>query len=188
MGYVIYRIYGGRNLGQRLRYLSIIPRLLVISVGLSLLPDVDSIAGFLLGDFGRYHNNGSHSLFAGLVVALVIGGLVWLRKRSEFGYWFTLVLLCYHFHLVLDFITFGRGVMLFWPLSTARFVSPAKLFYGLHWSDGVVSIKHVWTLLNESGFAVLIILAIRFLEHRISAIESVRRLLNPFNKSIREED
>jgi membrane-bound metal-dependent hydrolase YbcI (DUF457 family) len=187
MGYVIHRTYWGPGPKLNLRRLGPLSGLLLVTAGLSLLPDIDSTAGFLWQDFGRYHNNGSHSLIVGLAVALVIGGLVWWRKRSGFVYWFGLVLLCYQFHIILDFFTVGRGVMLFWPLSSVRFESPVKLFYGLHWSDGLVSIRHIWTLLNELAFAFLAALATTFIERRMVEFKPTRRLLNRSPKSVPEE-
>jgi peptidoglycan/LPS O-acetylase OafA/YrhL len=77
--------------------------------------------------------------------------------------------------------------MLFWPLSAARFESPVKLFYGLHWSDGLVSVKHIWTLLNELAFALIAVLATYFLERRMVDFKSTRRLLNRSPKSLPEE-
>ena len=187
MGYVIHKIYWGRGPGQTQRRFSPLPGLLVLAAGLSLLPDVDSIAGLLLRDFGRYHNNGSHSLLIGLAVALVIGALAWWRKQSGFVYWFGLVLLCYQFHIILDFLTVGRGVMLFWPLSAARFESPVKLFYGLHWSDGIVSVNHIWTLLNELGFVVLAVLAMHFLEKKMVDFNSARHIMARISRNAPKE-
>jgi membrane-bound metal-dependent hydrolase YbcI (DUF457 family) len=138
-------------------------------------------------DFGRFHNNGSHSLLVGLALALTAGGLVWWRKGSGFTYWFGFVLLCYQLHIVLDFFTVGRGVMLFWPLSSARLESPVKLFYGFHWSDGLVSINHIWTLLNELGFAFLAVLTLRLLERRRVSFRAVGRPSDRLPKKLPEE-
>jgi membrane-bound metal-dependent hydrolase YbcI (DUF457 family) len=187
MGYVIHRIYRGRRPQPNLRRLGPLPGLLLVTAGISLFPDLDSVAGVLWQDFGRYHNNGSHSLLVGLALALTAGGLVWWRKQSGFVYWFGLVLLCYQFHVVLDFFTVGRGVMLFWPLSSARFESPVKLFYGFHWSDGLVSINHIWTLLNELAFAFMAVLTTYFLERRMVDFKSTRRLFSRSPKSVPEE-
>ena len=185
MGYVIHRLYRRRGPKPSLRQLGPLPGLLLLAAGLSLLPDIDSVAGILLQDFGRYHNNGSHSLFVGLAVAVAIGALVWWRKRSGFVYWFGLVLLCYQFHVILDFFTVGRGVMLFWPLSAARFESPVKLFYGLHWSDGIVSLNHIWTLLSELGFAALAVLITHFFGQKIGFLMSHQRsLIRPRDSTI----
>jgi membrane-bound metal-dependent hydrolase YbcI (DUF457 family) len=160
MGYVIHKLHQAREPGRSLGQVGPLPGLLIVTAGLSLLPDVDSIAGFLLQDFGRYHNSLSHSLFVGLVVALLLGQLAWGIQHSGFVDWFVLALCCYELHIVLDFFTVGRGVMLFWPLSSARFQPPVFLFYGLHWSDGIVSIKHLWTLLSELAFVALVVLSV----------------------------
>jgi hypothetical protein len=114
-------------------------------------------------------------------MALTAGGLAWWRKRSGFVYWFGLVLLCYQLHIVLDFFTVGRGVMLFWPLSVVRFSSPIKLFYGLHWSEGFISIQHIWTLLNELGFTVLLVWAVHYLERKIGFS---KRTSSPLKQSL----
>lgn len=159
MGYAIHKVCQTRRPGRGLGRLGRFPGLLVVAVGLSLLPDVDSMAGIVLRDFGRYHNSGSHSLLIALAVAVALGGLVWGVGRSGFLHAYVLVLVCYGFHIVLDYFTVGRGVMLLWPLSSARFQAQVKLFYGLHWSDGLLSIRHLWALLSELVFAALVALS-----------------------------
>jgi inner membrane protein len=125
-------------------------------ISLSILPDLDSVAGILMGDFGRYHNNWTHSLIVGLGVALVVGSLVWLVRHSGFARWFILALLYYELHIIMDYFTVGRGVKVFWPFSPERFASPVPMFYGLHWSDGWLSMRHLLTLVTEVGFVVLL--------------------------------
>jgi hypothetical protein len=61
----------------------------------------------------------------------------------------------------MDFLTYGRGVMALWPLRSDRFLSPVTAFYGLHWSDHVVSIRHSVTLVTELAFALLTVLIVR---------------------------
>jgi inner membrane protein len=73
-------------------------------------------------------------------------------QQTRFIKWFFLVLLCYQLHILADFLTFGRGVMLFWPLTEERYTSPILLFYGVHWSQGLFSLKHLWTLVSELAF------------------------------------
>ena len=63
----------------------------------------------------------------------------------------------------MDLFTIGRGVLLFWPFSSQRFSFPLKLFYGLHWYDGWLSLRHMWTLLTELGFVVVIVAAVHLL-------------------------
>lgn len=159
-GYAIYRIYRSRPLQQTPLGVDGSIRSLFAIVGLSLLPDLDAIPGLLMGDLDRFHNNLTHSFVAGLIAALAIGGVVWLRNRSGFVRWFSLALISYQLHVLMDFFTRGRGVMLFWPFTEERFEPAIKLFYGLHRSRGWLNIDHVWMLFNELTFAGMVLLII----------------------------
>lgn len=157
MGYVIYRFFKNRvpeNLNKREASL---PLVLILAVGFSLLPDFDSVAGVLVGNFGRFHNNITHSLVVGVLVALTFAIITRTIVKSGFWIWFGIFTLGYSLHILTDFLTFGeRGIMLFWPLSHERFVSPVKLFYGVRWSADLLSPVHLNTLLNEFAFAFLV--------------------------------
>jgi inner membrane protein len=173
MGYAIYRLYHPHLSQKYADPQRLEPRLLLTTVGLSLLPDSDSALGILMGDFGRYHNNATHSLVVGLAVALAIGGIVWLTKHAKFVTWFTLTLICYELHVLMDYFTVGRGVMLFWPFSSLRYSSSLKLFYGLHWSDGLFSQQHLWTLVTELAFVVCIVGLVRLFPKRAKQQENL---------------
>lgn len=127
----------------------------VFAAVLSLLPDGDAALGILFGDFGRYHNNWTHSLLwvpiVGVVTGFVLHGLTGARWRD--GFW--LAVFCVSLHIAMDYTTVGRGVMLLWPLSAARFQSPLLLFYGLHWSQPWSSPAHLITLGNEAAWIAL---------------------------------
>jgi len=152
VGYLIYRVLEPATPKEGSRPARSLPPLLIAAVGLSLLPDVDAILGVLAGDLSRFHNNWTHSFTFGFAVALVAGGVGWVRQRSGFIGWFFIALLSYELHVIMDFFTVGRGVMALWPFSLDRYESPVKLFYGLHWSDGWISMRHAWTLVTELGF------------------------------------
>ena len=126
-------------------------QLLVTAAAFSMLPDVDAVAGVLAGDFGGYHNEGTHSLLVGAGVSLAFAGLMAWRRRS-FLFWFLVAAGCYGAHVLMDASTPGRGVLAAWPLSDRRFDFPLTIFYGLHWSDGLISVRHVWTVLSELLF------------------------------------
>ena len=70
-------------------------------------------------------------------------------------------------HLIMDSLTGGDGVMLFWPFSDARIGSPVRLFFGLQWSSGLWSRDHLLTLVSEGLFVFLVVLGTRRL-HRAS--------------------
>jgi membrane-bound metal-dependent hydrolase YbcI (DUF457 family) len=142
--------------------------LLVVTSISSLFPDFDSLIGILIGDMARYHNNGTHSLVVGFLLALAIGAAVWSKTRVNFLEWFLIIFLSYNMHVISDFFTYdSRGVMLFWPLSTERYASPINLFYGVRWGDGWISVRHLWTLATESLFALGVFFLLRLLgDHR----------------------
>jgi inner membrane protein len=166
MGYILYRVYRPYLPQQGAEQFGPLPRLLLVTMGFSMLPDLDSVVGILTSDFGRFHNNLTHSLIIGLGVALGVGCLALWKRQSQFGHWFLIALLCYELHIIMDFFTIGRGVMAFWPLSSDRFLSPAAIFYGLHWSEGIYSIRHLWTLFTELAFALPLALTSRFITAR----------------------
>lgn len=160
MSYVVYRVFNNRIDTTR-KISNGFPSLFIIIIILSLLPDFDAVPGILSGNFKRFHNNESHSLFVALGIAIL--GAIFMRwiKRENFRYWFLLIFSCVGLHIVMDYFTYGRGVMAFWPLSSERFSSPILLFYGLRWSEGIFSVKHLWTLVNETIFVLITLVAMR---------------------------
>jgi inner membrane protein len=123
------------------------------------LPDLDFLVGVLFRDPGSFHNNGTHSLVVGLAFSLVLGAVLAWTLRQKFGRWFLITLACYGMHVIMDFFTYGgRGVMLLWPISAARFQSPVLLFYGVRWSDGLFTFQHVITLGTELVFILIVLL------------------------------
>ena len=158
IGYLIFKVQRRGDVRKGQKWTRAVAPTLIVVLGLSILPDLDSVAGILMGDFGSYHNNWTHSLLIGLGVALVIGSLVWLMRHSGFGRWFIITLLCYELHVVMDYFTIGRGVMAFWPFSLERFASPVPVFYGLRWSDGWLSTRHLFTITTEVGFIILVVI------------------------------
>lgn len=149
-GYLIYRWLSKRPVGLP-------PAMLWAGVGLSLLPDIDSAAGLLLGNMGKYHNHMMGSPFFALIVSLGVGVAGW-RWRGAFRPWFMLALVCYMTHIAMDFFTTGRGIMLLWPFTEERFRPPFSIFYGVHWSDGLFSSRHIWTMLTEIGTIAALVL------------------------------
>ena len=122
----------------------------------AMMPDLDSVIGIALNDLGRFHNNIAHSFG----FALIAGCAAWLlaplfgeRKRR---FWAAVVFGSYAGHILLDAITRGRGVMLFWPITDLRIQPPFQIFYGLQWSHGLVSIEHFVTAGTE-GLVVLLV-------------------------------
>ena len=129
----------------------------------SLLPDADAVFGIVFSSFsnlGSYHNNLSHSLLVGILVAAVGGMIFPVLTGARYRYGFLFALVCYEIHVLLDYVTVGRGVMAFWPLTDARFQSPVKLFFGLHWSQPLNFAAHAQTIVNELAFALALYLSV----------------------------
>jgi membrane-bound metal-dependent hydrolase YbcI (DUF457 family) len=171
-GYAVYRLYkdklpGGAALSPGIRS----PLLLI--AGLSLLPDLDVLFALIFGDMERYHNNFSHSLFFGLAVALICASLIFWKYRSHFWLWFVVSLISYDLHVVMDYFTGERGVMLLWPLIEARFSSPIKLFIGVQWGQGFFTIWHLWTILTETLFFITVYLLLRIFDNRKTLTKKV---------------
>jgi len=173
MGYAVYRCWLPRRL-PGLPTDGFVPPLLLATLVLSMLPDLDAIPGILLADLGRYHNNMTNSVVFGLAASTLLASAVWLFRREGFRDWFTLTLTCYMLHLAMDFFTHGRGLMLLWPFSDARFHPPFELFYGLRWSDGLISVRHVWTLASEVGTALIVAVPVLLWQRRRNARAGVR--------------
>jgi membrane-bound metal-dependent hydrolase YbcI (DUF457 family) len=172
-GYAIYYLSRSRAPQTKLKGIGPLPTPLIVTTGFSLLPDIDSALGFLTGNFGRFHNNATHSFIVGLGVALVFGLVMWWKERSGFGFWFWLALLGYEGHVLMDSATIGRGVMAFWPLTRERFMFPVIVFYGLHWSDGWLSSRHLWTAATESTFAAVVVFIVHVVVGKIRAARRI---------------
>ncbi len=130
-----------------------------VCMAVSMGPDVDAVVGILSGDLGAWHNQGTHSLVAGGLMCAALLPLVsrFLALKGGIRLYGWLCLL-YGMHLLLDAFTYGRGIKLFWPLTDIRLRSPVLLFYGLRWSDGLISPRHLITLATEAAFAVMLLL------------------------------
>jgi membrane-bound metal-dependent hydrolase YbcI (DUF457 family) len=134
-------------------------RLVLLSacVVFSLIPDMDFIRGVFADNAAGYHNHYSHSILTACAVAVFVSLVILVLRKPGFLHWFVVVFLCYVLHVIMDFFTWGRGVMLWWPLSPERYRSPFIAFYGVRWSEGFISIQHFWTVLNELAFIVLLL-------------------------------
>jgi len=166
-GYLIFR-YFKRQLPDGRVHILTIPFQLILLASLSLLPDLDALPGILAVDMGRFHNNASHSLVVGVFIALVISAVASRVYKSPLKVWFVVALITYELHVIMDFFTGERGVMLLWPFTAARFSSPVKLFVGLQWGKGWFSIWHLWTLFTEALFFLLILIFLNLSQRYIS--------------------
>jgi inner membrane protein len=109
-------------------------KLLLASVVLSNLPDIDFLPGLFWGSLGMFHRQATHSLVAALVSGLLVGIL--MKKRNfpawPWGLWaFSL----YLSHIFLDMlIDSSRGVQFLWPFSRSYLSFPIAIFKGFDYS------------------------------------------------------
>lgn len=112
----------GFALGSRV----IKPRLLVVGIVFSILPDLDVLMlrlGFPYGD-GFGHRGFSHSLSFALVLALLTAGFSH-RLQTRFLWAFLFLFVTTASHGLLDCLTDGgHGIALWWPFSDERFFAP----------------------------------------------------------------
>jgi membrane-bound metal-dependent hydrolase YbcI (DUF457 family) len=175
-GVLLFRIFR-RYLGSAGRARSAC--LVAVFAAFSLAPDLDSVAGVLFGDFGKYHNNMTHSMAFGLVVATVFALFAAPFQRGRTAVWFLAALLCCELHVLMDYFTIGRGVMLAWPLTEIRYQPPVKLFYGVHWSDGWVSMRHLKTAVTEGAIILGVWMLLAAKEERRDHIQAAGNHENP---------
>jgi membrane-bound metal-dependent hydrolase YbcI (DUF457 family) len=167
-GYAIYRV-----LEHRLPRVWLLPRghraLAVLGVlFFALMPDLDAVPGVLFGNLHRYHNQFTHSLLVGAAVGLAAAAGARLLRVPTPWWWFSVAFLGYELHVGLDYFTTGRGVMALWPLTDARFQPPAYAFFGLGWALSFTNPQHLWTVANETAFAVLVLAMARLAAHRLA--------------------
>ena len=144
-GYVLYRVF--RRYSRHFKKGGWL--VLMLFAGFSLAPDLDSILGILSGDFGRFHNNITHSLFGVLPACAAVYVVLKVTRLAPATPWMLATAACYGMHVSMDFFTHGRGIMAFWPITGDRFISPVLLFYGLHWSAGWLNPCHLLTVVSE---------------------------------------
>lgn len=136
----------------------------------TMLPDIDVIPGLLLGDLRGIHNGVTNSFVVGAAVALLVSAVAWMSGSKRFGLWFVIALASYELHVLMDYFTADRGVMALWPLSSQRFIAPVLLFYGVHYTEGLFSIHHIWTVISELGFAAVVVGAVYLIPKLTSSL------------------
>jgi membrane-bound metal-dependent hydrolase YbcI (DUF457 family) len=105
--------------------------------------DLDFIPGWLIGDAGRYHHTGSHSLAAALLFG-VLAALIarcWRPTRGAVSLG-ALGALAYASHPLLDALSmdtgFPYGCPLLWPFSEHYFIAPRALFQDVYRGDWII--------------------------------------------------
>jgi len=165
-GYFIYRGFRNDGGGTTSSRFGPVPKLLAATVALSLLPDADAVLGILANDIGKYHNNMANSIAFAVTTSLVLATVIRLIRRSGFRRWFGIAFASYLAHIVMDYLTLGRGIMLAWPFVSDRFQPPINLFFGLRWSEGLISSSHLITVATEAALLAGVVLVAKLMSRR----------------------
>lgn len=133
-------------------------RLWAAAVAVALLaPDFDvALALVYHTRISDVHNGPSHSLAAAILFAVVFAGLCAAILRVRYAAALGVLLVAYLSHLLLDVLTWGRGIELLWPLTHARIQSPVPIFMGVRHSVGAPLWMHALTALNDLAFCGLV--------------------------------
>jgi membrane-bound metal-dependent hydrolase YbcI (DUF457 family) len=101
------------------------------------------------------HRGIRHSLGMAAIVCLGIAGIFSMRYRQGFWAAFRLGMIASASHLCLDLLTTGgKGIPVFWPLSSTRISSSMVIFPQVYHSEGLLYAGHIPVLLFEGAYAV----------------------------------
>jgi membrane-bound metal-dependent hydrolase YbcI (DUF457 family) len=159
------------------------PELLAAGIALANAPDLDFVAGWLVGHPAMYHRGVSHTLAAVLVVG-ILAALFWWGRREPprvaawAGLWAAAV---YGSHLLVDYFTTcvrpPHGARFLWPLSDAHLIAPFTplreiIIDASSRAAFVLSVVHprtfdVW--LGEIGLLVAAVVAVRLVRARVAS-------------------
>ena len=118
-----------------------------LCAALAVAPDLDFLPGLLVGQPALYHQGGSHSLAAALLVSLGLSLALGRDSRSR-RLGFAAFFAAYSSHLLLDYLgTDARpplGVPLLWPVSDATWISPISFLPGVHHATSGVETSGEW--------------------------------------------
>ena len=106
--------------------------LLLAAVFFSLLPDIDFLFGFPLGDPNRFHHNFTHS-FVFVILMGLVGGLLYAKLFQQRSLIYSAIFISAGIsHVILDILAMDKrapfGCPIFWPFSQQYYISPIILF------------------------------------------------------------
>jgi membrane-bound metal-dependent hydrolase YbcI (DUF457 family) len=130
----------------------------VVFMVVGILPDLDFLVGFVIGQPALLHRGVSHTVLAAAVVAVAGGAFARWRWRQRFAPAALLFGAAYLSHFVLDFFTMDTrgpgGGRFLWPFSSAYFISPVTIFREIH-IDGTTRAGFVRTVFAWPSLFVL---------------------------------
>jgi inner membrane protein len=165
--------------------------LLVLSIVMANVPDLDFLPGLLLGSPALYHRGVTHSVGVALLVSVVVAWVFSFRGQSfRTALW--LGVMAYLSHLLIDFFgpdgrwPYGQPVL--WPISQGYFSSPRPLLLGMHhasstyasrldWIGGILSLYNLVAVAIEVVFIVPFLVLVRWLrQHSLPHLRTARKV------------
>lgn len=132
-----------------------------------LAPDLDALPALLSGEpITGFHNRGSHSLLAAAILAIPFTLICSLLAGGNWKFFWLIGFLAGLSHVVIDALTFGRGVQLLWPFTDARYGGHFYVLYGVRHSVKAPLGSHVLTVVNDLAFAALLWMTVHWTQHR----------------------
>ena len=138
----------------------------VVLAAVAVLPDIDIVAGLIVGDVWAFHRAASHSVAAASAFGLVTLSALALFKARRPVHTAAMLLLVYSSHMALDYLTQDSrrngGVPLLWPWLESLFQAPLTLVPSgsyrfsklISLSNAVVALREAATFLPLAALAV----------------------------------
>ncbi|HED54796.1 MAG TPA: metal-dependent hydrolase [Phycisphaerales bacterium] len=118
-------------------------------------PDADiAISWVRTGDPFRDHGSYAHSLLIAPIFGVLFAGIwIMVQRGTDVRRAWAVGTSLYALHIVMDWMTIGsRGVAMFWPVLSDRFVAPFGIFAGVEHSQWQRWDLHLIMLANETLF------------------------------------
>lgn len=131
-----------------------------LTIILALLPDVDFLFGFFVGNPNRYHHQFTHSLTFVVVTGMIAATMLAGRNRVQFSLFAVVFMGAGVSHILLDFFAVDTrepfGIPLFWPLENHFYISPVQIFSDVHRASdnrlffvSMLTKHNLWTVVFE---------------------------------------
>lgn len=125
----------------------------------AVLPDIDFLFGFLVGNPNKYHHYFTHSILFVVAMGILFAILMSGRSLIKWRYLSCLFAGSGLTHLLLDFITKDQrapfGIPLLWPFSERYFISPVQILSDVYRSSE--SAIFFQSMLNWHNFYTVIL-------------------------------
>lgn len=123
-------------------------------LALSILPDLDFF--LQIAASRRIHHTFTHSLVFTLAICALIALLIRWMGWGSVGTSFSISLLAYGSHILLDMLGGGPGVTFWWPFSHDAVRFPVQIFPDVNYSQGLIDASHLTFLAFESFYAIIV--------------------------------